>query len=203
MNKYSNILLLVGFSLVLAGCNFNTGQNTSTQTPNQSQTNQTAFDLKSALSRGESLKCTYTTDQGTMTSLIKGKKVRVEGAMFGSQNNGNGGMINDGENIYIWNNQDKQGTKYKLSALPSPTDNPQNQGVNQMKDAEKWAAEVQSKYKVDCQPGSINDNQFVPPSDISFQDMTQALDKMKELQKSLPSFNPGQIPSGLPQGIQE
>jgi len=200
MKNNFKLALILGISAIfLSGCTTGAPNQTATQTTIPSTDSaQNNFSLKDALIQGKSLKCTFTTDQGTMTSWIKGKKVRVEGAMFETGSGGNGGMINDGTSVYIWNDQDNQGTKFEIATLPSPqADNDQAQNSQQFKDVEKWADDAQSKYKMDCKEEVVNDSQFIPPANITFQDMSQIINKMKDIQKNLPSINPAQLPPNM------
>jgi hypothetical protein len=141
------------------------------------------FSLKDALTLGKSVQCTYTTEEGEVKTWVKGNKVRVEGVGFAPQEakNGQGGMINDGEWIYIWGGEEKTGIKYKLSAMEQQD---WAKDVQELKDPQQWAAGVEEKYKISCNETMVADNLFSPPSDIEFQDMSEMFEKVGELDKS-------------------
>jgi hypothetical protein len=200
--KLKTTILLILLPILLAGCTLpgalknNQPAGSSPASPTAKQdAKQEGWSLKNALSLGQSVKCSYTTEQGEVTTWVKDKKVKVEGlGVSTTEKSGKGGMINDGEWIYIWNDADKSGMKYKLAALV--TDEQKNESVDEWKNPEKWANDVEGKYKTTCGPEVLSDNAFVPPSDITFKDLTESFEKMKELQKNLPSIAP--IPSFAP-----
>lgn len=182
------IILLLILAFLLAGC---TNPFKKTEGSGQQETSEKGFSLKNALSLGKSVKCTYETGQGEMTTWVKGKKTRVEGWGFGMQG-GNGGMINDGEWIYMWGDKPDSGMKYKISALEE-VDNQEEKdwgGVEDWKDVEKWAESVEQKYKVDCKTTVVNDNKFTPPADIQFKNLTETFEKMQKWEESFDAENP-------------
>lgn len=140
--------------------------------------------IKDALTLGKSVQCNYTTEEGEMTTWVKGEKVRVEGVGFDSGGSGEGGMINDGEWVYIWGKEDESGMKYKLSALG---EGEWGEEVDIWKDPQKWAAETEDKYAMDCRNVLVTDSKFVPPSDIEFTDLTEMFEKIKGLQEQVPT----------------
>lgn len=127
----------------------------------------------------------YTTEQGEVKTWVKDNKVRVEGVGFGVPGTaGNqGGMVNDGEWIYIWGGEEKTGVKYKLSAMEQQD---WAKDVQEWKDPQQWAAGVEEKYQISCNETMVADNLFSPPSDIEFKDMSEMFEKTAELEKSLP-----------------
>lgn len=159
---------------------------------NRAGTKRRRLVFKKALSLGESIKCTFKSEQGETNSWVKGNKMKVIGSNFGKS--GNGGMINDGEYIYIWGDNEKDGMKYKLSALQQEDQGkPVDNQFESWKNPEKWASEVESKYKTECGKVVINDNEFVPPDNVTFKDLTETFEQMKNYQKNIPSNMP--IPS--------
>lgn len=194
MKNYSKIIFVVLLPLLLAGCTYpwqKPVQKESGQATEQGQKEE-GWSLKKALSLGESIKCTFKSEQGETNSWVKGNKMKVIGSNFGKS--GNGGMINDGEYIYIWGDNEKDGMKYKLSALQQEDQGkPVDNQFESWKNPEKWASEVESKYKTECGKVVINDNEFVPPDNVTFKDLTETFEQMKNYQKNIPSNMP--IPS--------
>lgn len=143
------------------------------------------FSLKDALTLGKSVQCVYTTEEGEVKTWVKGNKVRVEGVGFGppEAKNGQGGMVNDGEWIYIWGGEEKTGIKYRLSAMEQQD---WAKDVEEWQDPQQWAAGIEDKYKVSCNQTTVSDNIFTPPADVQFQNMTEMLEKVGELEKSFP-----------------
>lgn len=188
----TNFSILIALSVLFSGCSCNLFRKPP-QLPSEEKKGeeQKGFSLKDALTLGKSVQCTYATEAGKVTTWVKGNKVRVEGAGISSTEDKThkGGMINDGEWIYIWGEEDKKGVKYQISAIEQKE---WEENIENLKDPGKWAAETEEKYKVDCQQVIVSDSQFVPPNDVEFQNLTEMFEKMKEIQESFPSPSPGQ-----------
>lgn len=182
--------ILISLSILLSGCSL---FQRLFQRPaeEKKEEEQKGFSLKDALTLGKSVQCTYTTEAGEVTTWVKGNKVRVEGLGMGAteKDTHKGGMINDGEWIYIWGGEEKKGVKYQISALEQKE---WEEDVEKLKDPQKWATETEEKYKVNCHQVIVSDSQFVPPSDVEFQNLTEMFEKMKEIQESFPSPSPDQ-----------
>ena len=181
--------ILISLSILLSGCSL--FQRLLKRPVEEKKEEQKGFSLKDALTLGKSVECTYTTEAGQVTTWVKGNKVRVEGAGISTAEDKThkGGMINDGEWIYIWGEEDKKGVKYQISSLEQKE---WEENVEKLKDPGKWATETEEKYKVNCQQTIVSDSKFNPPADIEFQNFTEMFEKMKEIQKSMPSPSPGQ-----------
>jgi hypothetical protein len=185
----TNLSILIVLSFLFSGCSLIKGlfQRSSQEKKVEEQG---GFSLKDALTLGKSVECTYTTEDGEVTTWVKGNKVRVEGVGMvptGDKTH-KGGMINDGEWIYIWGEEDKTGVKYQISAMETKK---WEEDVEDLKDPEKWATEAEEKYKVECKQTVVSDSKFTPPSGIEFQNLTEMFEKMEELPKELPSVSPG------------
>lgn len=177
--------LLIGGAVVVKAKFSKTGQvKTGTETKE-------GFSLKNALTLGKSYKCTYADEKGQSTVLVKDKKMSVKWVSNDDKALDNGGMVNDGEWIYTWGGQENKGMKYKVESLnQNQADNPE---LDYMKDPGKWAAEVENKYQVKCDPVLLTDNDFSPPQNIVFEDLSAMFEKMQDVQKNLPSYQP--VPS--------
>ena len=178
MIKNKKLFLLVPLLFLLTGC---------LKPKIVQEAKQEKFSLKDAISLGKSVRCTYKVEDAETTSWVKGEKVRVEGVGVGSA--GSGGMINDGEYVYIWGNENKEGMKYKLSAMEQ-LEGTEGMDVDQWKDTKKWAAEMEDNFQVDCQAVIISDDKFNPPADVEFKDMTEFMEKAKKIQEAVPSTDP-------------
>jgi len=189
--KKISLLLILAVPLLLSACG--PTQNNQTEEQTQPQTNK--FSLKNALTLGQSVKCSYTDDNGSsVTTLVKGNKYKVVGITMG-EDNGNGGMVSDGQFMYSWDDKTKQGTKFDITAMQELSQEPQSTTSPESAfDFQKWADETDDKFKVDCQPAVVTDAEFTPPSDITFQDMTQFMQQMGELSKKMQA-NPDGTPS--------
>jgi len=183
--KFNKTILLVILPLfLLVGCD--KPKNKQEQKPKQEE--KKSFSLKNALTLGKSLKCSYKNEKGETVVWIKGKKMRMEGAGFGKGKKG--GMVNDGEWIYIWTSAEKKGMKYKLSDLNSLGE--QAKDVADWKNVKEWAEKTEQKYHTECHTAIIGDNKFTPPSDIEFKDFSAIFSQVQEMKKAMPSVNSGE-----------
>lgn len=137
-----------------------------------------------ALLGNDTMKCTYSDSYGEVVVWAKAGKVRSEGSSFGMQGNEKGGMINDGEYLYIWQESDKTGLKYKLSVFEAENqDSEIPPGVN----PQTWAETIQNQYEYSCQAVNEGEEIFTPPADVEFQDMTELLQKAEEFSQTFSS----------------
>ena len=137
-----------------------------------------------ALLGNDTMKCTYSDSYGEVVVWAKAGKVRSEGSSFGMQGNEKGGMINDGEYLYIWQESDKTGLKYKLSVFETEDqDSEAPSGV----DPQAWAETIQNQYEYSCQAVNEGEGVFTPPTDVEFQDMTELLQKAEEFSQTFSS----------------
>ncbi len=192
--KLHSFFILLTVPLLLTACGTSTpvGQTEQNQTQNQAQEK---FSLKNALTLGQSLKCTYNENGSTVTSLIKGNKYKVDQVVL-EDGKGTGGVVSDGEFMYSWDNVTKQGVKFNLKdmqAMAEETEPGASPQTNSF-DFEEWVEETESKNDVDCQPALLTDAEFTPPSDVTFQDMTQFFQQMGEMSKQIET-NPDGVPS--------
>lgn len=140
--------------------------------------------FQDAVKSGKSVICTYEMNGTEIETLVKGEKTRVNGVGYGQ---GNGGMINDGEWVYIWSDDDKTGTKYKIMEMEEVNDENETEDQGQMPqdidDIEEWAAEIENQYEVVCKEAKVDDSEFVPPTDVEFKDMNEAMQKANEFKE--------------------
>ncbi|MDP2874057.1 MAG: hypothetical protein Q8N84_02075 [bacterium] len=221
MSKAKTFLSLVGVALLLTGCKFPwqkaSPEGSGDQKPTgESVTEKIGSSLKDAFGLGKSMKCTYAAPGGAATTIfVKDKKVRIEGAQFSTNQDLGGGMINDGEWIYIWDNTKKEGMKYQVSALKTVAGDEKVEDGFSMKDWAdfgKWVGDNEQKLAMKCDGALLADSQFVPPSDITFQDLTEMflqIEKMKKTQgvedenESSGSEEQSGVPSGLSRELLE
>jgi hypothetical protein len=113
--------------------------------------------------------------------FVKNNKVRVDGIMMPNDKGelSSGGMINDGEYIYMWTNETKTGMKYSLASLDTDK-NEQEAAVNEYQNPKMWAESINKQYKVQCSPTGVSDDKFKEPAGIKFQDFSQMLNDMQE-----------------------
>jgi hypothetical protein len=123
--------------------------------------------IKSLLSAGKSLKCTFSnsTDEVNVegTVYVSGGKVRQDYKTTSSQFSSSGHVIVDSENSYMWTDSSDQGFKF-------PIDNGEQRAISPASGSEN--VDVNKNYKFSC-GGWIADNSlFVIPSNINFQTLS-------------------------------
>lgn len=199
MKKQFILTGLVFGSLFLAGCKAKTPE-TSTPTTTQTATSEGGSltdNMKSwadAVKIGGGLRCTFTNTKTNQTSnyVAKGKKMRMSGyVMSNDPSLPTGEMLSDANYMYIWDPVKKEGFKM---ALPSEEEiaaaaDKANETVKDTPDftSEDGIREMEEKgYTMDCSPGVISDSEFVPPTDVKFQDYSSLVqDAMKKAQEGM------------------
>jgi hypothetical protein len=195
-------LLLAGSFVFLAGCQSRTGlENTATTSPSPSTMTETTGSLEgeslmAAYQAGTPVNCTMTGPDGqTVTYMSKNKKAKST-TTLPEKPGVMSYMINDSQYMYVWTSDTKTGFK---SQMPSEEDIKNTQAqVQAMQDQlpDFSDATVQEEYtdkgySLKCDPGTISDAEFIPPTDIQFQDMSAMMQKaMESLPANLPSMPP-------------
>lgn len=185
-----NWYLVLGMSaLVLGGCG-QTAQLGKTQNeeikPVVSQEKATVEStLKDLLAGGKDQKCkwSFTDTNGTMngTLYISGKKFKQEVTLLDKTTNKDIQMftVSDGENMYIWNSMTgTTGFKTKITEAQKVAD-----GITGAPQQGKVDWEKQYQYK--CEAWNASQTDLTPPAGVTFNDMSEQLQKMQDLQKNL------------------
>lgn len=132
-----------------------------------------------AIQAGKSIKCVMTKkdDGSTMTSFVKGKKVKTVGIPADKPAE-TSTMISDSVYVYTWNDQKKEGVKFKI---------PEEKDVEATKEAtqkvpdfskeEDQKAYEEMGYTIACVVIDIGDDEFVPPPGIKFSDLSAMMEK--------------------------
>ncbi len=205
MEKIKKLLVLLPLLFLLTGCSVPfIGQNQQNeggkQQEQQGKNEQKNLSLRNVFGRGDAYKCSYQIQDAEVTVYAKGQKMRVEGMSLDNNGQGSGGMINDGEWIYIWNDENKEGMKYNLKTLEELNQEVESEEVENYQNPEEWAKQVEAEYEVKCEPTAISDSRFNPPENVEFKDLTEMLQKAQDLQQTIPSPNSqGQMPEGVDQ----
>lgn len=174
--------ILLGISIVtLAACNNQATPQVQTQEQAMGEFEQ----MGAAMQSGKPVRClmTDTKKNHTMTYLMKDKKVKMTNMMM-SDSGETGAMLMDSEFIYTWSDQKKEGTKMKI-----PED--QMKEASENKDVPDLATEEDRQqyedmgYTINCEEANLADSEFVPPTDITFMDMSAMMEKAKEAQQGM------------------
>lgn len=180
------LLLLGSAALILAACTpKDQPQETTAPAPDQTTSEQASEFSKVAMAiqAGQSASCQITnTETGeAMDYKIKGKKMKMTG-MTSPDAAQSTAMLMDGEFIYTWNEADKKGVKMQL---PSEEDMAElsQQGMTMpdlSQEAEKEKYENDG-YSVNCTVTSVDESEFVPPTDVAFTDMSALMDNAMKM----------------------
>lgn len=195
MTKTLTLVVLPVLVVTLAGClpqgATPTPTPTATEETTQNQDQGTGVSLTqmaAGLVPGAAYTCTFESvdNSQTMNYIIQDKKVSMsmESTTAG---NPQSRFITDGEMVYIWDPETKKGTKMKMmtpeemqqlagqsNQLPTPQ-------LPDFSDPDSLA-EVEQNYRTSCSPTIVTGAEFVPPTDVEFQDMSALMEMMKKYQ---------------------
>lgn len=185
----ASISLVASLALVLTGCSMPgmTTQETS-MTGSTTSNIEASNAIAAAMMNNGSISCEIS-DPATgnsFTYTIMGKKVRVT-SITADTTQPDGNMINDTQYIYIWNNGETEGMKMRalteaeMQAMSSP---PPAQ-VPDFSSTEVQEEFENNGYTMTCDETVISDTDFVPPTTVTFQDMSAMMDSMMKQDQQL------------------
>ena len=182
-------IAILAAGIGLSGCSLIPGAVPGANQPVDVTTEKGAMQIAKAIESGDGVNCVITEEESgsTINYSMMGKKVRADG--IEAQAGQKGTMISDGENLYTWTDETKEGFKM---TLPPDEENQAalEQGEEVFEPIPDFASEeiranmVEDGYDVKCQVGNVDEGSFVPPTDIEFTDfssmMHKSLDAMSE-----------------------
>lgn len=129
--------------------------------------------LKSLIGVGKNQTCdiTYTDGKGSGKIYVNDKKFRgdfdtmVDGKAYMSH------MISDGTYAYTWTDDTKQGTKFSVEAMEKVSASPTSAQTQQ-------GADLDANVDMKCSGWGVDNSKFIPPSDVTFTDMSAIMEKM-------------------------
>ncbi|MEN8253588.1 MAG: hypothetical protein ABFQ62_04405 [Patescibacteria group bacterium] len=174
------------------------GQKSETQT--QKQAENEMKEMARIMESGGSGYCELTDEKGNKLEYwFKNKKMKTKGMGFGQTIEDDemqiGYMINDSEWMYTWAENQVEGVKIKM-----PTE-------EELKDMEQNAKEMAEKfpdfssedtadayeemgYKINCKKKNVSDSEFIPPSNIKFQNMSEMMEASMQMgEKMMTDFD--------------
>jgi len=139
--------------------------------------------MMDALKIGQSMKCTWSSQEGEGVSFIKNGKYYTESTIEGET----GYMIYDGECSYTWEDGSTEGMQF----CASPEDFEMDEADFDEEDyadqdySIPGATDEQLDIDMNCTPAVISDSKFVPPSDITFADpLADLMDSLGDIDLS-------------------
>jgi PBP1b-binding outer membrane lipoprotein LpoB len=187
MSKKTSLILVAGAALFLSGCNAlkseTPADTTAEVTPSAAPGNFDGQQLMKAFEGGEALSCTMTNtaEGGQITFITKNKKHRSSTNTPESPGTVSH-MINDGEYMYLWNSDQTTGfksripTEAELKASQAKLETVREQAPD-FTDATVRQEYANQGYSMNCVPTEVADSEFVPPTNIQFQDMSALMQK--------------------------
>lgn len=162
------VLLLAGGGCLGGGQTETTPTSSDDTAPTESVSDDGTFfgSLAAALQLGQSMKCTWSSDEGDGVTYIKDEKVRSEITADDHQSY----VIGDGDCTYIWEDGQAEGFEFCTpadsmegaeDAEAMDFDSPSS-GMTNDADA------VPDDVDINCNVTNVSDAMFEPPSDVNF-----------------------------------
>lgn len=150
--------------------------------------------VKELIAKNIPQKCEMTYSDGVVSTnvemWIKGEQFKqitvMESPELGLKKMG---AVSDGEYIYSWDEDTRQGSKILIEETQETNIDAENVQVSKNVD---WDA----RYDYKCSPAVISDADLAPPSDISFTDMNA---EIKKAQEQLENMNLQDLMEDIPQ----
>lgn len=175
-NKNLIIIAVVALLLIAGGIfytmnksaapvNQQPSQNNNMQSANEnSGTNVVEASIKSFLTSGSSVSCTYSSSvEGTNMSgklYANAGKIRQDFETQAEDMKISGHMIMDSKDAYMWTDQMNMGFKFSIADMPTP-------GAEQNSNT----PDINKNMKFSCSPWTPDNSQFEVPGNVTFQTM--------------------------------
>ena len=126
--------------------------------------------LKDLMAGGGAKKCTFTFSQNANTQsqgtvYVAGGKMSGDFSVTVNGKQQMSHMINDGTTVYTW--VDGMGSGFKMAASASENQQTPPAGQNSTQ-----SVDPNSKYDYNCSNWSVDNNEFTPPSSVTFTDFS-------------------------------
>lgn len=184
MNKKIIPIIAIIVILIVGGYFLKTKKQTNTvnvpQTVNQTMSE--AAEFAKAIESGKPTTCIMTKGSEKMEYFLKGKKMFANITTMIENKTIVSHMINDEKFLYMWSDDQKQGSKISM-IIPSPSTSSSSpsEPLTPKFESEKDYENIKNEgYNINCKSSNIDETAFVPPLDIKFIDPT-------EMMKAIPS----------------
>jgi len=167
------IALLVSGSLLLTGCGSKkTTESGTTSVSEQADKEESGQgSIWGLFSKGKSLKCTFqkTGESVSQTVYFSGKNFRMDFSGKQGEKVVESSMILKDDFVYLWTADSKQGMKWPVN----------NEQTGDNKETE-WRKGLDDNLDYHCSAWLSDNSKFSPPTDVSFQDFSETLNKAKQ-----------------------
>lgn len=172
--KLLMLVLLIFGSLLLTGCGSKKTTQEETTPGGSEQTNKeesgkgSIWDL---FSKGKSLKCTFQKagESVSQTVYLSGKNLRMDFSGKQGEKIVESYMILKNDFAYLWSADNKNGMKW-------PVNSQEQEGGGKA----EWRKELDNSLDYRCSVWVPDNSKFNPPGDVTFQDLTDTMNKAKE-----------------------
>jgi len=185
-NKQSLTTIAILVILLVGGIAFAKSRQSSTPQSTSQTTSSSKQKISDWLSNKQSTICTVKNGDYETTIYTKGGKVRVDGVSR-MQNDKKSFFIQNDKYAYIWTEGQETGIKYPImdemmeeEKGEETTQEPTNDYKFNLKEMEhEWES---MNYK--CEPKSLDDSIFEPPTNIKFNDMSALMESMQNMNEN-------------------
>lgn len=181
MNKKLYTIMLLSSAVFLSGCFQKTATITSEQSPTEALSEWQK--ISTAIEKGESVACemTHTESNTTGQYYVQGKNMRFDSTST-QDASANGSFLSDGERAYSWNSTTKEGVTFSidLDEVAANADVQETQvETPDFSSEEDWNSYQEQGYTFVCTVGPLPENILVPPTDVTFTDLTEVTQQMQ------------------------
>ncbi len=178
-------ILLVLPLLFLTACQPKTPTAQIDQT--ESETINEAQQMGKLVAEGKPVACVVTDKKTNASYTYKmiGKKVRMSGITTTGQT-GKSSMLLDEQNMYMWDEEKKTGTKWAIPTEDDAKKTAEQQGRNipDLSTEESREEYINQGYAVDCEETVVTDSDFIPPADVTFSDLSSMMDSANQMMQN-------------------
>ncbi|MFA5986132.1 MAG: hypothetical protein WC819_02160 [Parcubacteria group bacterium] len=139
--------------------------------------------IKDIMLMGGAVKCTWEDGESGMSGItyVDGEKMNSKTMNMPVGVNGEIGeayAISDGTWLYMWTSTSLQGTKMKMEKedLAKAAGNIQKENTGDIKG--DGAMDMNAKYNYDCEKWNADATLFVPPTNVTFTDLSAMMEQM-------------------------
>jgi len=191
MSKQVGIAIGIILLLIVGGMGYmklsaKTAPVTALTGNNAADNGSTMGSIKDLLASGKNVSCSvnYTGDQGgtSGTTYVSGKMMRSDFTMKDSTGKTTvSHMIEDGTNAYVWMDGVNTGSIMNWADVTSETTKPTGAAAQTQSQA---AANLDQKANMNCQPWTVNPGMFVPPTTVTFTDLSAMMKNLPKVSAS-------------------
>ena len=137
------------------------------------ESKQEKLSLSEWLSSSRGVECKLKLQNQETTVFVKGNKLKVLGqtvSMGGRMEKG--GMVSDGQWVYIWESGEKQGVKYREEQV--------EEGKEQLLPLAKMRARLKAAKEYDCHYKEMSEEELLPPKEVEFVEMKAIFNQTEE-----------------------